>query len=250
MSYDLTVSFKSWPADAQERWVAEMHRLGITVEVDADAFTSGTGWLPMKLTIESGAIIPWADEFRARGTFESGFERSKTAKQVAFTAKSNEGNACAVWSAAALAAVTTGKLTDPQASVIAKGTRAIDIIATLMKNESFVGAFHGPEEMGDLPAITFEAPRPEKKPAPELEIEIDDSKPISDYSASVMFAVGDQVKHPSFGTGLVEATDVGKVTIAFRSGRRVLAQSKTSNNLARPNRIDHSLPTPGSKPNK
>ncbi|CAN5504652.1 hypothetical protein BH11MYX1_BH11MYX1_50050 [soil metagenome] len=86
-----------------------------------------------------------------------------------------------------------------------------------------------------------------KHSAPPLEI--DDNKPTRDYAASQRYEVGEQVAHPAFGAGIVEESDEGKVTIAFRDGRRVLAQHKASAGagLARPGRIDHSLPTPGSK---
>jgi hypothetical protein len=244
VSYDVNVSYKIWPGDVEERWLAELGRLGIDAQVSDDAFSlAASGWLPMRLTVRADATIPWATSFRRLGTFESGFERSRGPKKIVLTAKGAEGNACALWSAAALAAVTGGKLADPQCDVTASGKRAIDILAKLMANESFVRSFRGPETLGDLPPIgKFTVP------APDLEIVIDETKVTTEYSAASRYAVGDQVSHPTFGVGVVELSELGKVTIAFRTGRRGLAQSKASGeSLARPARIDHSLPTPGSK---
>jgi hypothetical protein len=245
VSYDVSVSFKVWPEDCQARWLDEMRRLGIEVEAPDGAFKS-SGWLSLKLTIAPAATIPWAAPFRALGTFVSGFERARQAKRVTLSATEAEGNAGAIWCAAALASVTGGKLEDPQCGIKASAPRAIEIIATLMRDDDFVRSFCGPTSMGELPP-----PGPVIVPLVSIEVEIDASKPTRVYAASSRYEVGDQLAHPAFGDGIVEVSEPGKITVAFRSGRRVLAQSKASGEgLARPPRIDHSKRVPGTKPGR
>jgi len=63
--------------------------------------------------------------------------------------------------------------------------------------------------------------------------------------------VGERMDHPSFGQGIVEISEPGKVTVFFATGRRVLAQPKDAVAkavLERPKPFDHSKPTPGGKP--
>jgi len=86
-----------------------------------------------------------------------------------------------------------------------------------------------------------------EKPA----VAADLTKPVRTYRASEKFAVGERVDHPSFGQGVVEASEPGKVTVFFGSGRRVLVQSKDGGTggggLTRPKPFDHSN-TAGGKP--
>ncbi|MEZ4365069.1 MAG: hypothetical protein R2939_02135 [Kofleriaceae bacterium] len=95
------------------------------------------------------------------------------------------------------------------------------------------------------------------RPAPVARIDepavaADLSRPPRRYAASEAFAVGERVDHPTFGQGVVEAaTEPGKVTVFFATGRRVLACAKAaspSGGLARPRPFDHSGPTAGGKP--
>ncbi len=79
------------------------------------------------------------------------------------------------------------------------------------------------------------------------------ARPPKPYALSTQFVVGDRVDHPTFGQGVVEATtDPGKCTVFFATGRRVLAHGKgvaaPAGSLGKPRPIDHSLPSPGSKP--
>ncbi len=47
------------------------------------------------------------------------------------------------------------------------------------------------------------------------------------YKASEGFQVGERIAHPIFGEGVVEARpDPGKMTVFFKSGRKILAQAK------------------------
>ncbi len=84
-----------------------------------------------------------------------------------------------------------------------------------------------------------------EKPA----VTADLTKPVRTYRASEKFEVGERVDHPSFGQGVVEATEAGKVTVFFATGRRVLACAKESGGggLTRPKPFDHSN-TAGGKP--
>jgi hypothetical protein len=79
-----------------------------------------------------------------------------------------------------------------------------------------------------------------EKPA----VAADLSKPARPYRASERFEVGERVDHPSFGQGIIELSEPGKVTVFFAAGRRVLVQSKegapAGGGLSRPKPFDHS----------
>lgn len=101
------------------------------------------------------------------------------------------------------------------------------------------------------------APRPERAPKAPVErfekpaVAADLTKPVRAYGASLKYEVGERVEHPSFGQGVVEVSEPGKVTLFFASGRRVLVQSKegstSGGGLQRPKPFDHSN-TAGGKP--
>jgi hypothetical protein len=100
------------------------------------------------------------------------------------------------------------------------------------------------------------APRPERAPKAPVErfekpaVTADLSKPARRYGASERFEVGERVEHPSFGQGVVEVSEPGKVTVFFATGRRVLVQAKSAapgSGLTRPKPFDHSN-TAGGKP--
>ena len=67
----------------------------------------------------------------------------------------------------------------------------------------------------------------------------------------VVAKVGERVDHPSFGQGVVEIAEPGKITVFFATGRRVLVQSKegatAGSGLSRPKPFDHTN-TAGGKP--
>jgi len=85
-----------------------------------------------------------------------------------------------------------------------------------------------------------------EKPA----VAADMSKPSKPYRASEGFEVGERIDHPTFGSGVVEIAEPGKVTVFFASGRRVLAQAKApaAAGLTRPKPFDHANPSAGGKP--
>ncbi len=70
------------------------------------------------------------------------------------------------------------------------------------------------------------------------------AKPPRPYRASEKYEVGERVDHVTFGQGVVEIAEPGKVTCFFATGRRVLAQSKEGaigvGGLSRPKPFDHS----------
>lgn len=73
------------------------------------------------------------------------------------------------------------------------------------------------------------------------------NKPPRAYQASERFAVGERVEHPTFGQGVVESNDAGKMTVFFAVGRKVLACGKneaapTGGGLARPKPFEHKPP--------
>jgi hypothetical protein len=122
---------------------------------------------------------------------------------------------------------------------------------------------HGaPKEVRQPSMFAPKAPRAAATPSsPKAPVErfakpavaADLSKPSRTYRASEKFEVGERVDHPSFGQGVVEVAESGKVTVFFASGRRVLVQAKdpvgtTGNSgLSRPKPFDHSNPA-GGKP--
>ena len=256
VSYDLSVSVPAWRDDTVELWLAELRLMGIEVTVPTDfAFPTAAGWLPVTVTLTPVAAVPYAREFRALGTFESGFELAGSANGARFSTGVSEGNAVAVWCAAALAAVTKGTLTDPQATITAKAPRGEKVLAKLMADTYFARGFTGPKTMDALPPLK---PKKATKPAGAARaavaaVEADLSRPVRTYAASARFEVGERVAHPTFGEGVVEASEPGKVTAFFADGRRMLAQSRDGALVeALPGRraIDHAAPTPGSKPGR
>ncbi len=91
------------------------------------------------------------------------------------------------------------------------------------------------------------APKAQKAPVERFErpaVAADLAKPVRSYRASERFEVGERVEHPNFGQGVVEVSELGKVTVFFGTGRRVLAQAKegvaTGGGLSRPKPFDHS----------
>src|SRR3954469_17901792 len=77
------------------------------------------------------------------------------------------------------------------------------------------------------PASTPAAPKEPKAPVerfdkPAVAAALD--RPVQTYRASGRFEVSDRIDHPSFGQGVVEISEPGKVTVFFATGRRVLVQ--------------------------
>ncbi|MBL9017385.1 MAG: hypothetical protein JNL83_24570 [Myxococcales bacterium] len=116
---------------------------------------------------------------------------------------------------------------------------------------------HGATKEAKMPSATRPAkePRAPKAPVERFEkpaVAADLSRPAKTYRASEKFEVGDRVEHPSFGQGVVEISEPGKVTVFFATGRRVLVQSKEGavggGGLSRPKPFDHSRPPAGGKP--
>lgn len=113
---------------------------------------------------------------------------------------------------------------------------------------------HGaPKEKRQPSLSTPKPPRAERAPVERFEkpaVAADLTKPVRKYAASLKYDVGERVDHPTFGQGVVEVSEPGKVTVFFAVGRRVLAQSKdgaASGKLERPKPFDHSN-TAGGKP--
>jgi hypothetical protein len=115
---------------------------------------------------------------------------------------------------------------------------------------------HGAPKEKRMPSLT--TPRPERAPKAPVErfekpaVPADLTKPVRQYAASLKYNVGERVEHPSFGQGVIEQAEPGKITVFFASGRRVLVQSKEGTTtggggLSRPKPFDHSN-TAGGKP--
>ncbi|MBX3154405.1 MAG: hypothetical protein KF773_00270 [Deltaproteobacteria bacterium] len=115
---------------------------------------------------------------------------------------------------------------------------------------------HGAPPEAKLPSNKRPPKEPKGPKAPVERFEkpavaADLSKPSRTYRASEKFDVGDRVDHPTFGQGIVELSEPGKVTVFFATGRRVLVQSKEGaaggDKLSRPKPFDHSNPPAGGK---
>lgn len=78
----------------------------------------------------------------------------------------------------------------------------------------------------------------ERFPTPSVAADLD--KPPRTYAASERYAIGERVEHPSFGQGVVETLEVGKMTVFFAVGRKVLVCGKADGSgLARPKPFEH-----------
>jgi hypothetical protein len=120
---------------------------------------------------------------------------------------------------------------------------------------------HGaPKEVRQPSMFAPKVPRAASASAPKAPVErfekpavaADLSKPSRTYRASERFEVGERVDHPTFGQGVIEVSEPGKITAFFASGRRVLVQAKDAGTgpgggLSRPKPFDHSN-TAGGKP--
>jgi hypothetical protein len=83
------------------------------------------------------------------------------------------------------------------------------------------------------PTRRFARPTAPRTPVPLPTF--DPNKPPRPYAAKDVYASGDRVSHPSFGTGVVTGAPApGRVEIAFPSGARVLACAKAASTLERP----------------
>src|SRR3954470_21286561 len=93
-----------------------------------------------------------------------------------------------------------------------------------------------------LPSVK-RAPRAEKAPVERFEkpaVAADLARPVKPYRASERFEIGERVEHVSFGQGVIELSEPGKITVFFASGRRVLAQAReaATGGLSRPKPFD------------
>ncbi len=99
------------------------------------------------------------------------------------------------------------------------------------------------------------APRAEKvvERFPTPAVAADLTLPVRTYKASEEFAPGERLEHPTFGQGVVEVCEPGKVTVFFATGRKVLAAAKGApGKLHRPRAFEHGgigLPAPKHLPN-
>ena len=111
---------------------------------------------------------------------------------------------------------------------------------------------HGAPADKKLPA-THRPPREPRAPVERFEkpaVPADLSRPTRPYRASELFEVGERIEHPTFGQGVIELSEPGKITVFFPSGRRVLVQAKAAvtGGLERPKPFDHTHPPAGGKP--
>jgi hypothetical protein len=116
--------------------------------------------------------------------------------------------------------------------------------------EKKLPAANRPPREAKAPVASKTAPRAPVERFEKPAVAADLSKPVRPYRASELFEVGERIDHPSFGQGVIEIAELGKITVFFASGRRVLAQAKTAAaaSLAKPKPFDHSNPPAGGKP--
>jgi ribosomal protein S27AE len=68
----------------------------------------------------------------------------------------------------------------------------------------------------------------------------DPNKAPRPYSVRDIYAPGERLVHPSFGTGVVATVPgPGKVEVVFPAGARTLACAKAESTLSRPVNVDH-----------
>lgn len=96
---------------------------------------------------------------------------------------------------------------------------------------------HGAPKEAKLPSAIRPAreAKPSRDPVERFEkpaVAADLSKSVRPYRASESFAVGDRIDHPSFGQGVIEISEPGKITVFFATGRRVLVQAKDGGTAA------------------
>jgi predicted nucleic acid-binding Zn ribbon protein len=65
-------------------------------------------------------------------------------------------------------------------------------------------------------------------------VEPDTSREVRAYRADEHFEVADRVQHPTFGLGVVETSEPGKITVWFPGGRKRLVQADPTPMLERP----------------
>ncbi|MBE7450598.1 MAG: hypothetical protein HS111_17370 [Kofleriaceae bacterium] len=73
-------------------------------------------------------------------------------------------------------------------------------------------------------------------------VQADLTKAVRTYKASERFVVGERVEHPTFGQGVVEVIEPGKMTVFFAVGRKMLVQAKGDGGgggLSRPRPFEH-----------
>ena len=121
---------------------------------------------------------------------------------------------------------------------------------------------HGASKEAKMPSANRPPKEPRATPAERFEkpaVAADLNKPSQPYRASGKFDVGDRVDHPSFGQGIVELSEPGKITVFFATGRRVLVQAKdggggpgagggSGEKLSRPKPFDYVTTSAGGKP--
>jgi hypothetical protein len=126
-----------------------------------------------------------------------------------------------------------------------------DIVRVICKECGAQHRYRNPK--GTTPSRRSSASGSTGSPRPAREVKIvqrfdtpavaaDLSKAVRTYKASERFVVGERVEHPTFGTGVVETAESGKMTVFFAVGRKMLVQAKgdaPSTTLARPKPFAH-----------
>jgi len=132
-----------------------------------------------------------------------------------------------------------------------------DVVKVQCKQCSGYHRYKSPHGVSGTKKIaTPRAPRATKSAPVERiarpQVEADLSKPSRAYRPADKYEVGERVDHPTFGQGVVESADGGKVTIFFATGRKVLVHDKDTSHggpgLERPKPFDHANPPAGGKP--
>jgi hypothetical protein len=67
---------------------------------------------------------------------------------------------------------------------------------------------------------------PKSRAADRPAVEVNAALPQRPYASSESYQVGEPLRHPTFGEGVVEAVAAGKMTVFFPGGRRVLVQAR------------------------
>ncbi|HEY4175240.1 MAG TPA: SMI1/KNR4 family protein [Kofleriaceae bacterium] len=96
-------------------------------------------------------------------------------------------------------------------------------------------------------AVDMDGRRGKRPPPPPPPVEADASRPVKIYSAMATFSVGDSIRHPAFGAGVVQRVEQTKFDVLFGGELKTLVHAKSDTKLEKPKKRDDGSP-PGRPP--
>jgi len=147
MSYDLSVAFSKWPANAVQVWKEEIKQMGAEIEFhpDFDPVNSSC-YVPVAMKVNRQDSWPESDEMQDLGVFLSGFEYYYENGEAIFNANLSDGNAATKICACALASVTKGTLADPQVGAEVSSGTGMELLTRIAAYDQDYFEIVAPEE--------------------------------------------------------------------------------------------------------